>query len=77
MARIMHYAKHANKPHEIVPLIGRPDSQEPYVNPDYPTVPTGAFVEYWACGCSATPYGFGNTSLRWAQCAEHRDVDIS
>ena len=73
----MHYAKRANAPHEIVPLIGTPDSQEPYVNPAYPSVPTGLFVEHWTCGCSATPDGFGSTSMRWAQCAAHRDIDVS
>ena len=70
-----YYSKRADKPHEIVALIGSPASQTPYVNLEYPDVPTGAFVDHWVCGCSATPCGFGSTSLRWAQCAEHRDID--
>jgi hypothetical protein len=69
-----HDAKQAYKPHEIVLLIGKPDTQAPYENPEYPGVPTGAFVEYWACGCSVTPYSFGSTSLRWAQCPAHHDA---
>jgi hypothetical protein len=72
---VKHYAKHAKEAHEIVPLIGIPDTQEPYVHPDYPGVPTGTFIEHWACGCSATPEGFGRSSLRWEQCAAHRDID--
>ena len=73
----MHDATRANTPREIVPLIGTPDAQTPYVNPEYPGVPTGAFVEHWTCGCSATPEGIGSTSLRWSQCTEHRDIDVS
>jgi hypothetical protein len=72
-----YFAKRANKPDEIVPLIGMPDAQTPYVNPEYPDVPTGAFVEHWKCGCSATPDGLGGKSLRWAQCNAHRDADTS
>ena len=74
---IMSTAKRANTPHEIVPLIGMPDAQAPYANPEYPDVPTGAFVEYWNCGCSATPYGRGNAFLQWAQCDAHRDIDLT
>jgi hypothetical protein len=59
--------------HEIVRVIGMPDTQEPYANPDYPGVPTGAFVERWICGCIATPAGPGSDLLRWQQCQTHRE----
>lgn len=71
----MHYAKRAQQPHEIVPLIGLPDAQIPYVHPEYPGVPTGAFVEHWKCGCTVTPSGLGSAPLTWEQCVEHRDID--
>jgi hypothetical protein len=71
------YQQQPVPPEYIVQHIGVPTHGEPYVNPAFPTVPTGATEEWWACGCRATPAGLEGVRLTWHQCPGHRELDVA